>query len=48
MQATKEAGLRRDRVVFAQPIAEYQLTQAKLGRMAVIIRRRQLSLHVAN
>ena len=27
-----------DRVVFGQPIAEYQLTQAKLGRMASIIR----------
>ena len=26
-----------DRKVFGQPIAEYQLTQAKLGRMAVII-----------
>jgi (2S)-methylsuccinyl-CoA dehydrogenase len=36
------------RVVFEQPISEYQLTQAKLGRMAVIIQgARQLSLHVA-
>ena len=36
------------RVVFDQPIANYQLTQAKLGRMAVIIQAsRQLSLHVA-
>ena len=36
------------RVVFEQPISEYQLTQAKLGRMAVIIQSaRQLSLHVA-
>src|SRR5664279_4189723 len=26
-----------DRVVFGQPISEYQLTQAKLGRMAVVI-----------
>ncbi|MEM9467270.1 MAG: acyl-CoA dehydrogenase family protein [Actinomycetota bacterium] len=37
-----------DRVVFDQPIADYQLTQAKLGRMAVVIQAaRQLSLHVA-
>ena len=36
------------RVVFEQPISGYQLTQAKLGRMAVIIQgARQLSLHVA-
>jgi (2S)-methylsuccinyl-CoA dehydrogenase len=37
-----------ERVVFDQPIAQYQLTQAKLGRMAVVIQAgRQLSLHVA-
>ena len=50
MQAAYEhaKGYADDRVVFAQPIAEYQLTQAKLGRMAVIIQAsRQLSLHVA-
>jgi (2S)-methylsuccinyl-CoA dehydrogenase len=50
MQAAYEQakGYADDRVVFAQPIAEYQLTQAKLGRMAVIIQAsRQLSLHVA-
>ncbi len=34
-QATAYAN---DRVVFGQPIAEYQLTRAKLGRMAAIIR----------
>ncbi len=50
MQAAYEEALAyaNDRVVFDQPIAEYQLTQAKLGRMAVIIQAaRQLSLHVA-
>lgn len=50
MQAAYEQarGYADDRVVFAQPIAEYQLTQAKLGRMAVIIQAsRQLNLHVA-
>ena len=37
-----------DRVVFGQPIAEYQLTRAKLGRMAVLIQAaRQFSYHVA-
>jgi len=37
-----------DRVVFGQPIAEYQLTQAKLARMAVIIQAsRQFSYAVA-
>jgi (2S)-methylsuccinyl-CoA dehydrogenase len=39
MQAAYEAA--RDysvnRVVFGRPISEYQLTQAKLGRMAVLI-----------
>ena len=50
MQAAYEEALAyaNDRVVFDQPIAEYQLTQAKLGRMAVVIQAaRQLSLHVA-
>jgi (2S)-methylsuccinyl-CoA dehydrogenase len=39
MQAAYEAArdYARDRVVFGQPIAEYQLTQAKLGRMAMLI-----------
>jgi (2S)-methylsuccinyl-CoA dehydrogenase len=39
MQAAYEAArdYARDRVVFGQPIAEYQLTQAKLGRMALLI-----------
>ncbi|MGK2929342.1 MAG: acyl-CoA dehydrogenase family protein [Acidimicrobiales bacterium] len=37
-----------DRIVFGQPIAEYQLTQAKLARMAVIIQAsRQFSYAVA-
>ena len=37
-----------DRVVFGQPIAEYQLTQAKLAKMAVIIQAsRQFSYAVA-
>jgi (2S)-methylsuccinyl-CoA dehydrogenase len=39
MQAAYEAGREyaRNRVVFGQPVAEYQLTRAKLGRMVVII-----------
>ena len=39
MQAAYEAArdYAADRVVFGQPIAEYQLTQAKLARMAVLI-----------
>ena len=47
MQAAYEAAkaYAEDRVVFGQPIGEYQLTRAKLGRMAVIIQgARQLSL----
>ena len=37
-----------DRVVFGQPIHEYQLTQAKLGRMVVLIQAgRQFSYEVA-
>jgi (2S)-methylsuccinyl-CoA dehydrogenase len=50
MQAAYEAAVAyaRDRVVFGSPILDYQLTQAKLGRMAVIIQAtRQSSYHVA-
>jgi (2S)-methylsuccinyl-CoA dehydrogenase len=50
MQAAYEAAVAyaADRVVFGSPIADYQLTQAKLGRMAVIIAAtRQSSYHVA-
>ena len=50
MQAAYEAALdyARNRKVFGQPIAEYQLTQAKLTKMAAIIQMtRQFSYHVA-
>jgi len=50
MQAAYEAALAyaRDRVVFGAPILDYQLTAAKLGRMAVIIQAtRQFSYEVA-
>lgn len=50
MQAAYEAAVQyaQDRVVFSHPIAEYQLTRAKLGRMAVIIQgARQFSYVVA-
>jgi (2S)-methylsuccinyl-CoA dehydrogenase len=50
MQAAYEAArdYAADRVVFGSPIGDYQLTQAKLGRMAVIIQAtRQCSYHVA-
>ncbi len=50
MQAAFEAAsaYAADRVVFGSPISQYQLTQAKLGRMAVIIQAtRQSSYHVA-
>jgi (2S)-methylsuccinyl-CoA dehydrogenase len=50
MQAAYEAAsaYARERVVFGSPIDDYQLTQAKLGRMAVIIQAtRQSSYHVA-
>jgi (2S)-methylsuccinyl-CoA dehydrogenase len=50
MQAAYEAALAyaAERQVFGSPIADYQLTQAKLGRMAVIIQAtRQSSYHVA-
>jgi (2S)-methylsuccinyl-CoA dehydrogenase len=50
MQAAYEAALSyaNERVVFGAPIIEFQLTQAKLTRMAVIIQAcRQYSLEVA-
>jgi (2S)-methylsuccinyl-CoA dehydrogenase len=50
MQAAYEAAVdyAANRVVFGSPIGDYQLTQAKLGRMAVIIAAtRQASYHVA-
>ena len=50
MQAAYEAARQyaADRVVFGQPVGSYQLTQAKLARMAVIIQgARQFSYEVA-
>ncbi len=50
MQASYEAALEYagNRVVFGQPILEYQLTRAKLARMAVLIQAaRQFSYDVA-
>ncbi len=50
MQAAYEAAVdyAAERKVFGSPILDYQLTQAKLGRMAVIIQAtRQSSYHVA-
>jgi len=50
MQAAYEAALdyARNRTVFGAPIADYQLTQVKLGRMAVLIQAgRQFAYHVA-
>jgi (2S)-methylsuccinyl-CoA dehydrogenase len=50
MQAAYEAALdyARNRVVFGEPIIDYQLTRAKLGRMAVLIQAtRQFSYQVA-
>jgi (2S)-methylsuccinyl-CoA dehydrogenase len=50
MQAAYEAArdYAADRVVFGSPIGEYQLTQAKLGRMAVTIQSaRQFAYQVA-
>jgi (2S)-methylsuccinyl-CoA dehydrogenase len=50
MQAAYEAALdyAKNRVVFGSAIYDYQLTQAKLGRMAVLIQAgRQFSYHVA-
>ena len=51
MQAAYEAAYSyaENRVVFGSPILDYQLTQAKLGRMAIIIQAcRQYSLEVAH
>ncbi len=50
MQAAYEAARQyaQDRKVFGKPVADYQLTQAKLGRMAVVIQAaRQFSYEVA-
>jgi len=50
MQAAYEAAREyaRNRVVFGRPIGDYQLTQAKLARMAVLIQSaRQFSYEVA-
>jgi (2S)-methylsuccinyl-CoA dehydrogenase len=50
MQAAYESAVAyaAERKVFGSPIGDYQLTQAKLGRMAVIIQAtRQCSYHVA-
>jgi (2S)-methylsuccinyl-CoA dehydrogenase len=51
MQAAYESAVAyaNDRVVFNQPISQYQLTQAKIGRMAIVIQAaRQYALHVAH
>ncbi len=51
MQAAYESAVdyAADRVVFDKPIAEYQLTRAKIGRMAIVIQAaRQYALHVAH
>jgi (2S)-methylsuccinyl-CoA dehydrogenase len=50
MQAAYESARQyaQDRAVFGKPIAEYQLTQAKLGKMAVLIQAaRQFSYEVS-
>jgi (2S)-methylsuccinyl-CoA dehydrogenase len=50
MQAAYEAARHyaHDRVVFGRPIAEYQLTRVKLGRMAFLVQTaRQFAYHVA-
>jgi (2S)-methylsuccinyl-CoA dehydrogenase len=50
MQAAYEAAAAyaRNRTVFGSPIADYELTRVKLGRMAVLIQAaRQFSYHVA-
>jgi (2S)-methylsuccinyl-CoA dehydrogenase len=50
MQAAYEAAFdyAQNRTVFGQPIIDYELTRAKLGRMAVLIQAgRQFSYHVA-
>ncbi len=51
MQAAWEAAsaYADDRIVFGQPVGEYQLTRAKLGRMAMLIQAsRQFALRVAS
>lgn len=51
MQAAYESAMAyaKERVVFNQPISHYQLTQAKIGRMAIVIQAaRQYALHVAH
>jgi (2S)-methylsuccinyl-CoA dehydrogenase len=50
MQAAYEAAraYAHDRVVFGRPVADYQLTRVKLGRMAFLIQAaRQFAYHVA-
>jgi (2S)-methylsuccinyl-CoA dehydrogenase len=50
MQAAYEAALAyaHDRVVFGRPVADYELTQVKLGRMVMLIQAgRQFAYHVA-
>ncbi|MFM8304010.1 MAG: acyl-CoA dehydrogenase family protein [Actinomycetota bacterium] len=50
MQAAFDAGLQyaQDRVVFGQPVFDYQLTRAKIARMAFLIQAgRQFGYHVA-
>ena len=50
MQAAYEAAVdyARNRTVFGSTIVDYQLTRAKLGRMAVLIQAgRQFAYHVA-
>ncbi len=50
MQAAFEAGLQyaQDRVVFGQPVFDYQLNRAKVARMAFLIQAgRQFGYHVA-
>lgn len=50
MQAAYEAAVAyaHDRVVFGQPVADYELTKVKLGRMVLLIQAgRQFAYHVA-
>jgi (2S)-methylsuccinyl-CoA dehydrogenase len=48
MQAAYEAATEyaANRVVFGKPIADYQLTRAKLGRMAILIQASRQSMYV--
>jgi (2S)-methylsuccinyl-CoA dehydrogenase len=48
MQAAYEAATAyaANRVVFGKPIADYQLTRAKLGRMAILIQASRQSMYV--